>query len=188
MVSVTMHNPSTGQIFGVCITSEKNYLDRLLQRLETSKEFALNPFFTPVIATSLCVHDLRKECGNITDACGGIESTMGYWSEDDELSLDKVPNVARIPQRLNNLAIRIAEVEFKFSIITNLLAQLKTQLSRSPNKCSSSVTVALQEQVVYLQQCTGDSGRVNKRLREGVQSMVQTVRIDFDVFPIGQIS
>jgi exonuclease VII large subunit len=188
MMSVMTYNPSTGQIFGVCITSKRDYLDRLLQRLKRSKEFALNPFFTPVIATSICVHNARNECSKIADACKEIESTMGYWSEDEELSLDKVPNVARIPQRLNNLAIRIAAVDYDSSVLNNSLAQLENQLRHSPNNCVSSVALELQEQVMYLQQCTGDIKHVNKRLREGVQSMVQTVRILFDVFPISQIS
>jgi hypothetical protein len=171
------HDSKNHWTFGICVFGNEEAGERLLRRLERLPSFALNPLFASQTMASLVAHDLRAMSDEAFTSCVGMESTLGYWSEKSEESVDQIRDLARIPQSLNQVAIRIANLELLCFSTVSALDCLGEQLQVWPDELCPVVGVELQEQVKYLQQCIAHCLASHKRTKDGVQSMTQTVRL-----------
>jgi hypothetical protein len=148
-------------------------MDRLIRRIERCKSFASNLFFVPVSSACLDVSYAREQCGELFCLSERAGQTMGYFGGGP----DQLLHVTHMPQRLNHLSIRYGNLDSQRSTISSSLDQLGDQLRNLPKEYCPLVRTELQEQVVYLQQCTKNIETTSREGKEAVQSMVQTVII-----------
>jgi len=114
----------------------------------------------------------------MAEDCRKMETTMGYDSEDDETDLDRVPESSRIPQRLNRLLSRAANIEYVSSVILTAKNRLESQIENLPGESCLIVCEELREQLVYIQESLGHISSLTKRSKNLTQAMVQTVRVN----------
>ena len=102
---------------------------------------------------------------------------MGYDSEDDEIDLDRMPESSQIPQRLNRLLSRVANLEYINYLMLTAQNRLESQIERLPGEHCLSTCKELREQLVYTQESLENISSLAKRSKDLLQAMVQTVRI-----------
>jgi hypothetical protein len=177
IMSTMTYNSANHRAFSICLLGHAEDGRRLVRRLERNPSFASNPLFAPVIMASLVVHDLRLVASETYIDCSEIESKLGYWTNDFEKSVEEELDFTRMPQSLNKIAIRTVNDEQWGSSMTSSLSCLGEQLQVWGSKLCPGVGVELQEQVRYLQQCTASCAALSQRTKDGVQFMIQTVRL-----------
>jgi hypothetical protein len=96
---------------------------------------------------------------------------MGFWSPKYHGG-----DLAQMPQRLNKLSIRISEADLRCSSMDPVLDCLTHQLKDLADGSCPGTKIELQEQVEFIRQRVWGVRVLIQRRREGVQSMVQTVR------------
>jgi hypothetical protein len=176
--SITLtFNTSTHQTFAICTNTNEQDIDRLIRRLKLSESFASNPLLVPVILASFKAHRLRAENAEIYKTFLGIERAMGFWSPKHHGGdLSQLPDLAQMPQRLNKLSIRISEADLRCSSMDPVVDCLTNQLKDLAGGSCPGTKIELQEQVEFIRQRVWGVRVLTQRRREGVQSMVQTVR------------
>ncbi|CAN9088031.1 unnamed protein product [Alternaria alternata] len=124
---------------------------------------------------ALVIHDIRVETTDSFSHCTKVQDELGYWSTESEESANEVLDLTRIPQSLNKLAVYIANLEYESFCMVQALSCLREQLKTWPNELCPGVSIELQEQVKFLEQCTTISLATCKSGKENAQSMVQTM-------------
>jgi hypothetical protein len=175
---IVVYDSAMHRTFGLCLLEECD-ADRFLGRLECAQNFASHPFLSPIILFGMEIHDLRSMGTDLFEDCGRMLTATGYDDEDAEVRLDQMGDLTRIPQRLNVLSNRIASMEYFCSVIIRALDLLEKELRSLPSKHCPSVSVELEEQMVYFRESTMNISFVSERGKNVVQSMVQTVCTPF---------
>ncbi|OAG15793.1 hypothetical protein CC77DRAFT_438312 [Alternaria alternata] len=175
IMSVLTYDTANKRAFGVCLSRRARALERVMQRLEQLPSFASHPLFAPVIMAALVIHDIRVETTDSFSHCTKVQDELGYWSTESEESANEVLDLTRIPQSLNKLAVYIANLEYESFCMVQALSCLREQLKTWPNELCPGVSIELQEQVKFLEQCTTISLATCKSGKENAQSMVQTM-------------
>jgi hypothetical protein len=173
-----VYDSAMHRTFGLCVLDESD-MERFLGRIECAQRFAPHPLLSPTILFGMEIHDLRSMGADLIQDCKNMLTVTGYNDEDDEVLLDQMADPTQIPQRLNVLSGRIAGMGYYCSVIIRALDLLETELRSLPSEHYPSVSLELQEQMVYFREATLNISFVSERGKSVVQSMVQTVCILF---------
>ena len=173
-VTITYNSPLR-RTFGVCLVAAEK-IDRIIGRLERVQSFASNPLLSLVILVSTTVQNIRLEGMEVIDECESLAIETGYDYEDHETDFDQMANYAQMPQRLNVLSSRLATLEYGSSCLIKTLDRLEEQLKSLPSGYCKSVSLELQEQILYFRECSTSNSLITKRCNQIIQSMLQTVR------------